>query len=248
MEVDMSRSLWFTCLKLLFLTVLLTSCSSPQTTPAPANMPNPASVFCEQHGGRLEFKQDASGGVSGTCVFPDGSSCDEWAYFRGECQPGAAQEAPAPTAADNANDPAWKTYRNETLGYRLLYPAEAEIVMNDDPLKGFSIIGPAQDGNNWPSISISHPADREEYHPPKDANLESWLKDHNLLGAVRFPDIQIAGTTAIHFRHDRSPQSFAFDTYYFARAGQLYQIIIGHTGDKEDWKLYNHFLQSIRFE
>jgi len=64
----------------------------------------------------------------------------------------------------------------------------------------------------------------------------------------RMPDVQIAGTTAIHLRHERSPQSYAFDRYYFARAGQLYMITIGHMGDKEDWELYNHFLQSIQFE
>jgi len=30
------------------------------------------------------------------CVFPDGSTCDEWAYFRGECSPGAqASSTPA---------------------------------------------------------------------------------------------------------------------------------------------------------
>jgi hypothetical protein len=62
------------------------------------------------------------------------------------------------------------------------------------------------------------------------------------------PEVQIAGTTAIHLRHDRSPQSYAFDRYYFARAGQLYMILIGHTGDKEDWTLYDHFLQSFQFD
>ncbi|MBU1866793.1 MAG: DUF333 domain-containing protein, partial [Actinobacteria bacterium] len=29
------------------------------------------------------------GGTYGVCVFPDGSECDEWAFFRGECEPGA---------------------------------------------------------------------------------------------------------------------------------------------------------------
>jgi hypothetical protein len=64
----------------------------------------------------------------------------------------------------------------------------------------------------------------------------------------RLPEVQIAGTTAIHLRHERSPQSYAFDRYYFARAGQLYEVTVVHTGDKEDWELYNHFLQSIQFE
>ncbi len=58
-------------------------------TPAPAGMANPASVFCEQNGGKLDIRRDTSGGQVGMCVFSDASSCEEWAYFRGECKPGA---------------------------------------------------------------------------------------------------------------------------------------------------------------
>ncbi len=57
------------------------------TTESQVNMPNPASVFCMQHGNKLEIRTAADGGQSGVCVFPDGSTCEEWAYFRGECGP-----------------------------------------------------------------------------------------------------------------------------------------------------------------
>jgi putative hemolysin len=50
-------------------------------------MANPASVYCEEQGGTLEMRQDADGGTYGVCIFADGSECEEWAYFRGECQP-----------------------------------------------------------------------------------------------------------------------------------------------------------------
>lgn len=53
-----------------------------------ADMPNPASAYCEENGGRLEIHADESGGQIGYCVFEDGSECEEWAFFRGECQPG----------------------------------------------------------------------------------------------------------------------------------------------------------------
>ena len=56
-------------------------------------MPNPASVYCEQNGNQLKIHTAADGSQSGICVFPDGSTCDEWAYFRRECGP-AAQKSP----------------------------------------------------------------------------------------------------------------------------------------------------------
>lgn len=71
-----------------------TSDSAGTEIPQP-NMPNPASVYCEQNGNILEIRTAADGSQNGVCVFPDGSTCDEWAYFRGECSP-AAQESPIP--------------------------------------------------------------------------------------------------------------------------------------------------------
>jgi hypothetical protein len=97
------------------------------------------------------------------------------------------------------------------------------------------------------SWGISHPSDMSDWRPPDGVDLLQWLTDHYLLGDVRLPDKQIAGTTAIHFRHERTPQSYADDRYYFARDGQLYMIIIGHSSDIEDWVLNNRFLQSFQF-
>ena len=81
-------------------------CTTPRTHPAPlqpsgssraapprasaeprVGRGNPASEYCIQHGGRLEIRSDASGGQWGACVFPRGSECEEWAFYRQECRP-----------------------------------------------------------------------------------------------------------------------------------------------------------------
>jgi putative hemolysin len=238
----------------------LVGCTASPSTVEPAQqagLPNPASVYCEEQGGQLEIITAEDGSQSGLCLFPDGSRCDEWAFFRNECRPGdslaqftpegAQEAAPAPSATSEEASDGWTTYRNEEFGYSFQYPSDAEIVQDDNPLGSISIIGPLVDDEFWPQFTISHPRDREEYRPPEDADLLRWLTDHNLLGDEQKPDIQIAGTTAIHLRHERSSQSYAFDRYYFTRGGQLYMIVIGHAGDREDWELYNHFLSSFQF-
>ncbi len=68
-------------------------------TDIPPNMSNPASVFCEENGNKLEIHTAEDGGQSGICVFPDGSVCEEWAFYRGECGP-AAQISPTPYLSD----------------------------------------------------------------------------------------------------------------------------------------------------
>jgi putative hemolysin len=88
----------------------LTVFTGPQTQTAPdsaatdmpqAGMPNPASVYCTQKGNKLEIRTAADGSQNGICVFPDGSACDEWAYFRGECGQ-ATQKSPTPAVAVEA--------------------------------------------------------------------------------------------------------------------------------------------------
>jgi hypothetical protein len=219
------------------------------------NMANPASVHCEQTGGKLELRQDAAGNAVGMCVLPDGTECEEWAYFRDQCGLGAATATPDPASAtgkDQAGDTeiaadGCQVYRNKALGYSFHYPQDARIEVNDDPLKSISIAGPAFKDSGWPLITISHPGDREEYLPPKDADLEDWLAEHNLIAGIPQPNERVDGTVALHTRHERSPQTYAFDSYFFARSGQLYQILIGHVGDKEDWGFYTHFLMSFEF-
>ncbi|MHC1739801.1 MAG: DUF333 domain-containing protein [Anaerolineaceae bacterium] len=69
-------------------TVIQVQPFEPTATEIPfLNMPNPASVYCEQNGNTLIIQTAADGSQSGICVFSDGSTCDEWAYFKGECGP-----------------------------------------------------------------------------------------------------------------------------------------------------------------
>ncbi len=97
----MKRIITFT---ILFMT--LTACVTfqvqvpqPVSTDIPqVKVPNPASVYCEQNGNKLEIQTSSDGSQHGICVFPDGSACDEWAYYQGECGP-AAQANPTSGAA-----------------------------------------------------------------------------------------------------------------------------------------------------
>lgn len=59
----------------------------PSTFESPLGLPNPASQFCEEQGYTLEMREE-EGGTAGYCLFPDGTECDEWAFYRGECAPG----------------------------------------------------------------------------------------------------------------------------------------------------------------
>ena len=47
-------------------------------------MASPASVFCVENGGTLEIVEGDKG-QRGMCTLSDGTVCEEWAYFRGEC-------------------------------------------------------------------------------------------------------------------------------------------------------------------
>jgi putative hemolysin len=70
---------------LLLAVPIAASCGDDDGEPAEPGgpgMPNPASVYCEEQGGRVEMEQDPAGGERGICVFDDGSRVDEWDYYR----------------------------------------------------------------------------------------------------------------------------------------------------------------------
>ncbi len=112
--------------------VLLAGCGASSSSPAPvplgpaANMANPASTHCVEKGGQVQIRKGADGGEIGFCVFPDGSACEEWAFFRGECAPGEGSG----TESDPLNTARVRdqvlTYISETLGPEALGPLPPE--------------------------------------------------------------------------------------------------------------------------
>ena len=49
------------------------------------SMPNPAAVYCEGQGGLYE---------NGVCVLKDGSKCNSWEFYKGECGQEYRKEIP----------------------------------------------------------------------------------------------------------------------------------------------------------
>lgn len=46
---------------------------------------NPASQACIAYGYEIDIRKDDTGGEVGYCLFPDGTECEEWSFFRNEC-------------------------------------------------------------------------------------------------------------------------------------------------------------------
>ncbi len=155
---------------LIFLVIgfLLTACEFGRPTETPdVGLANPASVYCEENGGGLDIRQDEVGNEFGVCIFPDGSECDEWAFFGGECAPGGAEtpaaatqveatlapptEYPTPIPIDPADYQGWWTYTNSEYGFSLLLPEDwvvEEVTTGDVLMNGHLLnIYPRDDGS-----------------------------------------------------------------------------------------------------
>ena len=104
---------------------------TPTSPTDPANLPNPASVYCEQQGYKSEIRTADDGSQSGVCIFPDGSECDEWAYYRRECAPASQTttqvlptDIPAVLPIDPTEYEGWWTYTHADYGFSLLLPPD----------------------------------------------------------------------------------------------------------------------------
>lgn len=62
----------------------LSACATEQPENMRIGMPNPASKYCIDQGGKLEMKKDAQGNQYGVCHLPDGRVIEEWELFRSQ--------------------------------------------------------------------------------------------------------------------------------------------------------------------
>lgn len=73
----------------LFLFINLSQTTPPDLSqPISFKVPNPASVFCKEQGGKLEIRRDKEGNEIGYCIFEDQSECEEWDFYYGKCKKG----------------------------------------------------------------------------------------------------------------------------------------------------------------
>jgi putative hemolysin len=99
-----------------------------------AQMANPASTYCMENGGESEIRTAEDGSQTGYCKFDDGSECEEWAYFRKECDKG--------NLGATINTSSWQTYKNDKHGFEFKYPDNLNITekINADEGPDFGII------------------------------------------------------------------------------------------------------------
>lgn len=66
----------------------------PPSSENQTEIANPASKFCMEKGFELVVRNSDSGQI-GYCIFANGNECEEWAYFRGECNESQTPRKPA---------------------------------------------------------------------------------------------------------------------------------------------------------
>jgi predicted secreted protein/putative hemolysin len=128
---------------ILTLFLLAAGCTQPATLPGTqtpvitqtsTSMANPASVSCVQSGGALEINKDTSGNEYGMCTFTNGTSCEEWALFRGEgCKPGVIAE---PTETEGKRMFTFTEADNGKRG-NITQNTRFAVVLSENPTTGF---------------------------------------------------------------------------------------------------------------
>jgi hypothetical protein len=139
----------------------------------------------------------------------------------------------------------WKPYVNTKFGYALWYPGDAQ-VMGADLNESVQFSGRLVEGEHWPVLTLSH-YESEFYSPPVGTDVSEWIGDHGTPYDAIDTGAVIAGLPAVHLRYEAGPGWYASDAYYLVKDGQLFHVLLLHTGGQEDWDLYDKFLSGISF-
>ncbi len=158
---------------------------------------------------------------------------------------GRVTETTAPTAAAEDEYVGWQTYTSAKFGYTLKHPRDVTM-MGADLDESVQFVGPVANNEHWPWFSVDH-FDSNFYHPPAGTDVHQWIADSSVSYDEMGPKVQVAGLPTVHLIYQGGPGIYASDDYYFIRGDQLFRITILHAGGKQDWDLYDKFLQSFTF-
>jgi len=218
-------------LSLILLMLFAAACSlgkTPAEIPADEGvigMPNPASVYCQEQGGVLVTREEPEGQF-GVCVLPDGSECEEWAYFRGECAPAnEAKPQPLPTKGISLNIPVTAVY-GQIVSASGDGPSESVLMLSPESFGSVYVIGGSAE------IEDQIAALRDKPEPANKANFWGQLdcpsREKCLLsvsrmridgpGALSEPD-QVEAWDGVIYSGPPGPRSGGDD--YFALLGAL---------------------------
>jgi len=112
--------------------------TTPPVTPTPlAALTDPASLYCIEKGGRLEIRSSGNSSHIGVCILDDGTLCEQWSFYRGECQSDQTYNLPpAPPLADD------KVFAALFADVRRRLPPEAFTDFAAQPMR-------SDDGRQW---------------------------------------------------------------------------------------------------
>jgi len=138
-------------------------------TNKPVGLANPAAVKCEDDGGMLEDYLTEEG-VDALCVFSDQSICNEWDYFRGDCQPG---ECFKECRAIGTKNEGWY---NSCTGQKI----KLEVCQQETTNEEEEVEGDVEDENNVEekSIKIISPINNEQLSSPFKVEGQAIVKDN----------------------------------------------------------------------
>jgi predicted secreted protein/putative hemolysin len=177
---------------MLVLVLLVSGCTqqaaTPAGTPTPTvtqtsvGMANPASVACGQAGGTVEMKKDATGNEYGMCTFKNGTTCEEWALYRGEgCKPGL-------TATPTAEAKKMVTFTEADNGKtgNVTQNTQFAVVLAENPSTGFAWNATLSPGLELQSDNYKDDASAGR---PGAAGTHNWVMVAKVTGDQKFSAI-----------------------------------------------------------
>lgn len=123
----------------------ITIIQEDQTQHGGAAIANPASIYCVQNGGVSRIVTAVDGSQRGVCVLANGTECDDWAYYRGECYPRNCNNmnCSACTNSTDCNNQTNCQWNAETMTCNIKPPVnipnldESDFIVVDDSMPNF---------------------------------------------------------------------------------------------------------------